>query len=84
MSGDTLGMDTPHTTKTTQEPALYSINTTLKKVFPEKSGRPSLRTFNEWRARGYYPYVKVGKRVFLCPVQVRLALEKRFTIDAKD
>lgn len=66
------------------EPALYGIKPTLEIVFPDDSTRPSLRTFNEWRARGYYPSVKIGKRVFLSPEAVRRALEKRFTIEAID
>jgi len=66
-----------------QEPTLVGINTGLKIVFPNhETEGPAIRTFNEWRARGYYPHVKIGKRVFLDPVQVRKALDKRFTIQA--
>jgi len=52
--------------------------------FPDKSSRPGIRTFNEWRAKGFYPYHKIGKRVFLDPVAVRKALDKRFIIPAID
>ena len=64
------------------EPALYGIEPCWKIVFSDDATRPGIRTFNEWRARGYYPHVKIGKRVFLDPVAVRKALDKRFTIQA--
>lgn len=66
------------------EPILIGIKPCLNAVFPDEATRPGIRTFNEWRARGYYPYVKIGKRVFLDPVVVRKALDKRFTIEAID
>jgi hypothetical protein len=72
------------TTYTNNEPTLVGIKTCLETVFPDEATRPGLRTFNEWRSRGYYPYLKVGKRVFLDPLQVRKALSKRFTIEAID
>lgn len=71
-------------TATSQEPTLIGIKPCLKIVFPDEATRPGERTFNEWRAKGFYPSVKIGKRVFLDPVQVRKALDKRFTIEAID
>ena len=65
-----------------QEPTLVGIQTALATVFPDEETRPSLRAFNEWKARKYFPSIKIGKRVFLDPVLVRKALEKRFTIHA--
>lgn len=65
-----------------QEPTLVGIQTALETVFSDAATRPSLRCFNEWKARKYFPSVKIGKRVFLDPVQVRKALDKRFTIQA--
>lgn len=59
---------------------LVGISTCLSLVFPDEATRPSLRTFNEWRARGYYPYLKIGKRVFLDADAVRKSLSKKFTI----
>ena len=75
-----------NTTNTTKkEPTLVGIKQCLEIVFPhEDGGRPGLRTFNEWRAKGFYPYLRVGKRIYLDPVQVRRALDKRFTIEAID
>lgn len=70
------------TAQTKQEPTLVGIQTALEIVFPDEATRPSLRCFNEWKARKYFPSIKIGKRVFLDPVQVRKALDKRFTIQA--
>jgi hypothetical protein len=69
------------TTKQT-EPALVGIDPARKAVFPDPSTRPSIRAWNEWRAKGYYPYVKIGKRVFIDASRARQALEARFTIEA--
>jgi hypothetical protein len=75
-------MHTHVTAEKRQEPTLVGIITALETVFPDEATRPSLRCFNEWKARKYFPSVKIGKRVFLDPVQVRKALDKRFTIHA--
>lgn len=65
------------------EPMLVGIDTGRKLVFPDPNGRPSLRAWNQWKNEGYFPSVKIGKRVFVDPAQVRLALESRFTINAQ-
>lgn len=65
-------------------PILVGVDTCLQIVFPDSATRPGKRTFLEWKARKYFPSVKIGKRVFLDPVAVRKALEKRFTIEAID
>ena len=67
-----------------QEPTLVGIVTCLEIVFPDAATRPSVRSFCEWKKLGYFPQIKIGKRVFLDPVAVRRALEKRFTIEAID
>lgn len=53
-------------------------------VFGTGPEAPSKRSWDEWKARGYYPYIKVGKRVFVNPDEVRRALERRFKINAKE
>ena len=76
--------DKEHVTATAEqqkEPMLVGMDTGRKLVFPDPLTRPSIRSFNEWKNRGYFPSVKIGKRVFVDPVQVRLALEARFTIN---
>jgi hypothetical protein len=72
------------TTTTQQEPTLVGIQPALEAVFPDAATRPSLRAWNEWRAKGYYPYIKIGKRVFIDAAAARRALAKRFTIQAFD
>ena len=64
------------------EPQLVGMKTGLVLVFPDPDTRPSIRAFNSWKQKGYFPSVKIGKRVFVDPVQVRIALDSRFTINA--
>ena len=64
------------------EPQLVGMKTGLELVFTDPQTRPSIRAFNSWKQKGYYPSVKIGKRVFVDPVQVRKALDARFTINA--
>ena len=66
-----------------KEPQLVGLKTGLELVFPDAATRPSIRAFNGWKAKGYFPSIKIGRRVFVDPVQVRLALESRFTINAQ-
>ena len=65
-----------------KEPRLLGIDSARKAVF-EGEQPPSLRAWNDWRAKGYYPYIKVGKRVWINPDDARKALEARFTINAQ-
>ena len=65
------------------EPVLVGMTTGLELVFPDPATRPSIRAFNNWKQKGYFPSVKIGKRVFIDPVQVRKALDARFTIHAQ-
>ena len=71
------------TAERNNEPQLVGMQTGLEMVFPDEESRPSFRAFTEWKRRGYFPSLKIGKRVFVDPVQVRLALESRFTINAQ-
>lgn len=75
-------MQTHNHTLESNEPTLVGIKPALEAVFPDAETRPSIRAWNEWRARGYYPYVKIGKRVWINPADARKALERRFTIEA--
>ena len=65
------------------EPQLVGMQTGLELVFPDPETRPSIRSFNEWKKKGFFPSVKIGKRVFVDPAQERLALVSRFTINAR-
>jgi hypothetical protein len=53
-------------------------------IFGTGPEAPSKRSWAEWKARGYYPYIKLGKRVFVNPDEVRRALERRFKINARE
>jgi hypothetical protein len=59
-------------------PELLRIENCYEKVFPDKGNRPSLRTFHDWKNRGFFPQVKIGKMVFLNPDAVYAALVKKF------
>ena len=73
-----------HQNNTPNEPNLVGIKTCLEMVFKDEATRPGIRTFHDWKSKGYFPYHKIGKRIFLDPVQVRKALDKRFTVEAID
>jgi hypothetical protein len=71
-------------TQTPDDAPLLRIDQCRKEVFKDESSRPALRTFKSWKARGFFPFVKIGHSVYLNPVEVRKALEKRFTIKGKE
>jgi hypothetical protein len=52
-------------------------------VFPCETSRPSLRSFRQWQADGFFAYHKIGRRTFFDPEEVRAALDRRFRINAK-
>lgn len=62
---------------------LVGINRCREILFPDTASAPGKRTFAEWMARGYFPVVKVGRRVFLDPEEVRASLDRRFKINAR-
>ncbi len=63
---------------------LVGLEEGRKSVFGTSPEAPSKRTFAEWKARGFFPFVKIGKRVFVDPSEVRRALERRFRINARE
>jgi len=65
------------------EPQLVGMTKGLELVFPDPNTRPSIRAFNSWKQNGYFPSVKIGRRVFIDPVMVRNALDARFTINVQ-
>jgi hypothetical protein len=64
------------------DPLLVGMQTGLELVFPDENTRPSIRAFNSWKKDGFFSSLKINKRVFINPVQVRKELEARFTINA--
>lgn len=67
-----------------QHPQLVGAEDCIKIVFPCATSRPSLRSFREWQKRRYFGHVKVGRLTFFDPVEVRLAIEKRFKVNPID
>lgn len=68
---------------TTTEHQLVGVSKCREIVFPDcKESGPAPRTFNQWMANRYFPVHKIGRRVFLDPVEVRSALDRRFKINA--
>jgi hypothetical protein len=65
-------------------PTLVGLDAARIAIFGNGPDAPSKRSWAEWRARGYFPVVKVGKRVFVDAEDARRALERRFKINAKE
>jgi len=65
------------------EPGKFlSFGATRMYLFPDSSG-PSSRTWHDWRARGYFSFMKIGGKVFCDPNVVRAELIERFAIPAR-
>jgi hypothetical protein len=54
----------------------------IKIVFPCENSRPSLRTFRQWQANGFFSVHKIGHLTFFDPEECRAALDRRFRINA--
>jgi hypothetical protein len=50
---------------------------------PDPRSRPCLRTVRQWQKMRLIPFLKLGKKVLFDPVQVRRALDARFTVNAR-
>lgn len=66
----------------TSDRKLVGIDACLREVFPDPDSAPAPRTFRKWMANRYFPVQKIGSRVFLDPIEVRTALDRRFKINA--
>jgi len=62
---------------------LVSGQRLLEIVF-EQAGRPSLRWLKYQQSEGNIPYLKVGRRTFFDPAQVRETLAKRFCVETRE
>jgi hypothetical protein len=65
-------------------PAFVGLEECRITIFGTGREAPSKRLFAEWKARGYFPFIKVGKRVFADPAEVSRALNRRFKINSVD
>lgn len=52
-------------------------------VWSDERGRPCMRTFRRYQRQRLIPFVKIGRRTFFDPAQVRAAIDKQFTVQAK-
>jgi hypothetical protein len=66
----------------TEPNKLTTVARCIEEAFDEDS-RPSLRSFRGWQAKGWIPYRKIGKRTYFDPAEVRAAIDRRFTVQAK-
>ena len=66
----------------TTSPAYVGIEECRKIVFGTGPEAPSKRSWDAWRAKGYYPFIRVGKRIFANPEEVSRALSRRFKVNA--
>lgn len=64
--------------------SLVGLETARIAIFGTSKEAISKRTFAEWKARGYFPYHRIGKRIFLDVEEVKRALSRRFKINANE
>lgn len=55
----------------------------LELVFPDPASRPSLRWVRKHRVKRTIPFIKVGSLIWFDPDQVRTALQRGFTVEAR-
>ena len=67
----------------TPAPGLTDARGLAEALCPDPRSRPCLRTVRRWQEMRLIPFLKIGKKVMFDPVQVRRALDARFTIRAK-
>jgi hypothetical protein len=65
-------------------PSLVNAADLLRDLFPSIDSRPSLRWLRRMQARGLVPFKKIGRLVFFDPEEVRRALDRQFSIHAKN
>jgi hypothetical protein len=68
----------------TSSSRLLGIEETRIAIFGTGKEAISKRQFAEWKSRGFFPYHKIGKRVFCEVEEVKRALSRRFKINAVD
>ena len=68
----------------TSSSRLLGIEETRIAIFGTGKEAISKRQFAEWKSRGYYPFLRVGKRIFCDVEEVKRALSRRFKINAEE
>jgi hypothetical protein len=69
--------------ETTTAPGLVDARGLAEALCPDPRSRPCVRTVRRWQEMRLIPFLKVGKKVLFDPVQVRRALDSRFTVSAR-
>jgi hypothetical protein len=64
-------------------PGLVDARGLAEALCPDPRSRPCVRTVRRWQEMRLIPFLKVGKKVLFDPVQVRRALDSRFTVSAR-
>lgn len=52
-------------------------------IWPDPESRPSRRWFLELKAKGLVPFVRIGRRIFFDPAEVRAALDHQFKVNPR-
>lgn len=64
---------------------LLGIEETRIAIFGTGKEAISKRQFAEWKARGFFPFYRIGgKRIFCDPEEVKRALSRRFKVNAEE
>jgi hypothetical protein len=75
----------PNTSGTlSSTPSLVGAAELLLALFPANESRPSVRWLRRMQDRRLIPYKKIGRRVFFDPEEVRRALDRQFSVHAKN
>jgi hypothetical protein len=73
----------PANASATLPPGLVDAVGLAEALCPDPRSRPGLRTIRRWQKMRLVPFLKIGGRVLFDPLQVRRALDARFTISAR-
>ena len=65
-------------------PSLMGAAELLLALFPANDSRPSVRWLRHMQSRWLPRYKKIGRRVFFDPYAVRLALDRQFSVHARN
>jgi hypothetical protein len=65
-------------------PSLLGAAELLLALFPANDSRPSVRWLRRMQSRGLIPYKKIGRLVYFDPDEVRRALDRQFSVHARN
>jgi hypothetical protein len=65
-----------------ETPKLLRAAGCMAAIWPDPTERPSLRYFKELQAKGYIPFVRIGRLLFFDPAEVRRALDHKFRVES--